>query len=270
MYALMYIGMLLEPVLGRTKFIVGYLLCGITASTISLWWHDYTVSAGASGAIFGLYGIFLALLSTNLIEKNVRSSFLSSISIFVIYNLTIGMKAGIDNAAHIGGLAGGVFTGYCFYFPLRRPESKSLDQAVVICCAIIIIMFSTLMCFTSKNDIGIYTQQMEQFRTNEEAAMEIYRLHDSVSKKTVLKTINKGIGIWYDNIALLRKSASLNLPDHLILQIRLLGRYCSYRVNCYRLMYRSIEEENPEKYSERIESYNQQIEQVLSEINSNP
>ncbi|MBP9792361.1 MAG: rhomboid family intramembrane serine protease, partial [Flavobacterium sp.] len=60
LYALMYIGVLLEPHLGKLKFISAYLLAGLLASVTSLWWHDFTVSAGASGAIFGMYGVFLA------------------------------------------------------------------------------------------------------------------------------------------------------------------------------------------------------------------
>ena len=51
MYALLYIGVLLEPYLGKLRFTAAYLLTGIVASTTSLWWHDFTVSAGASGAI---------------------------------------------------------------------------------------------------------------------------------------------------------------------------------------------------------------------------
>lgn len=46
MYALLYIGILLEPHLGRTRFISAYLLTGITASLASLWWNDLTISAG--------------------------------------------------------------------------------------------------------------------------------------------------------------------------------------------------------------------------------
>jgi len=82
MYALFYIGLLLEPHLGKARFLVAYLISGITASVISLWWHEFTVSAGASGAIFGLYGVFLALLTTNLLDKSARKALLTSIAVF--------------------------------------------------------------------------------------------------------------------------------------------------------------------------------------------
>ncbi|MGO8154818.1 rhomboid family intramembrane serine protease, partial [Rhizobium leguminosarum] len=61
-YALLFVGIFLEPVLGRNKFAIVYLITGILASCASIWWHPATVSVGASGAIFGMYGTFLALL----------------------------------------------------------------------------------------------------------------------------------------------------------------------------------------------------------------
>ncbi|WP_315814125.1 rhomboid family intramembrane serine protease [Paraflavitalea speifideaquila] len=70
MYALTYIGVALEPFLGPARLLTAYLLTGIASSTTSLWWHDLSVSAGASGAIFGLYGVFFAMLTTSLIEKH--------------------------------------------------------------------------------------------------------------------------------------------------------------------------------------------------------
>lgn len=120
MYALVYIGLQLEPLLGKRKFLLAYFITGLLASTVSIYWHDRTISAGASGAIFGMYGVFLALLLTNLLEHHTRKSLLSSILIFVIYNLVNGLQAGIDNAAHIGGLLSGIVVGMVLIPGLKR------------------------------------------------------------------------------------------------------------------------------------------------------
>ncbi|MBI3240404.1 MAG: rhomboid family intramembrane serine protease, partial [Flavobacteriia bacterium] len=81
MYALIYIGMLLEPILGKLRFLSAYLFTGIMASLASLWWHDLTISAGASGAIFGMFGVFLALLTTTIVDKSIRKSLLNNIAV---------------------------------------------------------------------------------------------------------------------------------------------------------------------------------------------
>ncbi len=105
MYSLLYIGILLEPRVGSWRFGLAYFITGFLASVSSLYWHPMTISAGASGAIFGTYGVFLAMLTTNLIEKNLRKALLTSIAIFVGYNLLNGFeRRKFDNAAHLGGI----------------------------------------------------------------------------------------------------------------------------------------------------------------------
>ena len=133
MYALFIIGVYLEPMLGKAKFIVAYLSTGVFASLASIWWHSEPVpSAGASGAIFGMYGVFLALLSTKLIPSQVRNKLLQSIGIFIAYNLIYGMKSGVDNAAHIGGLLSGVVIGFLYYLTMKKENTDQKKPAVVL------------------------------------------------------------------------------------------------------------------------------------------
>lgn len=120
MYAFLLIGAQLEPRLGSLRFLSAYLITGIFASLTSIALHSYTISAGASGAIFGMYGLFLALLTTSLVEKRNRKQLLASILFFVVYNLLNGLKPGIDNAAHLGGLVSGLVIGYLFVPRLKK------------------------------------------------------------------------------------------------------------------------------------------------------
>jgi len=62
MVALWNIGSFMERVLGPVGFVVLYLLAGLLGSVASVVWNPFVVSAGASGAIFGLYGGLLAFL----------------------------------------------------------------------------------------------------------------------------------------------------------------------------------------------------------------
>ncbi len=132
MYCLYTIGVYLEPMLGKIKYTAAYLCTGILASIVSLWWHTAPAnSAGASGAVFGMYGLFLALLTTDLIPKSVRASLLQSIGIFIVFNLIYGMKGGVDNSAHVGGLVSGFAIGYLYVLSIRK-ERKGLKAAWVL------------------------------------------------------------------------------------------------------------------------------------------
>jgi rhomboid protease GluP len=144
MYCLYIVGVYLEPMLGKVKYIAAYLCTGVLASLVSLWWHKEGVnSAGASGAIFGLYGLFLALLTTSLIPQKVRDAQLKSIGIFVVYNLVYGMKGGVDNAAHIGGLISGFVIGYLYVITIKK-ERQNLKANWVLPLIVIITIVVTV------------------------------------------------------------------------------------------------------------------------------
>ena len=147
MYAFMYVGLLLEDLIGSRRMFMSYLLTGLCSAVFSLYMHGETISAGASGAIFGLYGIFLAFLFFHRIAKEQRKTLLTSILIFVGYNLVYGMKAGIDNAAHIGGLLSGFLLGiiYVCSYKFEKADAQRtvsiLGELGIFC----IFLFSFLM-----------------------------------------------------------------------------------------------------------------------------
>lgn len=120
MIVLANIGIFLEPVLGRWSYAIVYLLTGLLASLTSLMFNVGAVSVGASGAIFGLYGFFLALLTTKLFKPEFRNAFLRNTLGFIAINVAIGFMIGpIDNAAHLGGLLSGFVLGY-LWLPLVK------------------------------------------------------------------------------------------------------------------------------------------------------
>ncbi len=114
MVVLWNVGGFMEQLLGSTGFLVLYLLAGLLGSVASVAWNPFVVSAGASGAIFGLYGGLLAFLVRH--RDVQRQDFLAALRTntlaFLGYNLVFGfIQQGIDMAAHLGGLAGGFVCG---------------------------------------------------------------------------------------------------------------------------------------------------------------
>lgn len=269
MYALLYIGVLLEPLLGKVRFVSAYLLTGVTASLASLWWHELTISAGASGAIFGMYGVFLSLLTTNLIEKNARKALLTSITVFVGYNLVYGMKGGIDNAAHIGGLLGGVIIGYAFIPSLRKADNAQLRYLTIGISFAIVFALSLVALNKIPNDIGIYDTKMKDFVAMESMALEVYELPPNTTNEEFLSEIkDRGIYYWNKNIDLLNSFEKLELPLVIRTRNRLLKEYCELRIKNYEFMYQSVSDKTDgnELYQQKLNDFNQQIEAKIKEI----
>jgi rhomboid protease GluP len=117
LYGLLFAGLFLSVIVPNWRLIVCYLLCGLGGSIASVWMHPNTMSVGASGAIFGLFGMLLTLvLLGDARLAVVRSVVLVNAGIFVGLNLLIGAASvGIDNAAHVGGLVTGVVLGLGFF-----------------------------------------------------------------------------------------------------------------------------------------------------------
>jgi rhomboid protease GluP len=119
--SLLFLGRLLEPILGYGKFLLVYLTTGILAGLASFWFNDHVISAGASGAIFGLFGIFITLLLSNIFPPRLRNYWLKSIGGILVLNLAMGLFLPIDNAAHIGGLISGILAGF-FILPTIKKQ----------------------------------------------------------------------------------------------------------------------------------------------------
>lgn len=118
MIVLFVVGEYLERALGHTKYLVFYLLAGIGSTVISYFWHlhtgDFVVSAGASGAIFGVVGGLLWAVFRNRGQLEGLSS--RQILIAAVLSVYLGMMdTGVDNAAHIGGLLCGFVLAMLFY-----------------------------------------------------------------------------------------------------------------------------------------------------------
>lgn len=107
----LFLGRLLEDFVGRRIFLLVYLLSGIAGSLASFIFNKEVFSAGASGAVFGLLGLFIAILLANVMQAELRKHWLKQIGIILGLNLMIGLVAPVDNAAHLGGLAAGALLG---------------------------------------------------------------------------------------------------------------------------------------------------------------
>jgi rhomboid protease GluP len=115
LYGLLFAGMMLERIEGPRMTAAVYFVTGVIASGASLLMHPHEASAGASGAIFGLWGFMLiALIMANFGRRGT----LMPAAYFATYiglNLAVGAKTiGVDDVAHLVGLVVGLVLGAVF------------------------------------------------------------------------------------------------------------------------------------------------------------
>jgi rhomboid protease GluP len=134
-FVLWRVGAITERLFGHVAVVVLYVLSALGGSLASLWWQPVTVSVGASGAVFGLFGGILGflLLRRASIPQTAMSRLANYAASFVVANLVYGVTenvgtvlsapAGaaasfIDVAAHVGGFAAGLVAGTALALPL--------------------------------------------------------------------------------------------------------------------------------------------------------
>ena len=146
MLALIQLGKIIEQFIGSFRFAFVYFMCGIAGGVASNWWYYQewsAVSVGASGAIFGLLGFFLALVTTDRVRKEFRIPLLKSIGTSLLLNLAISAFANFNNAAHIGGLLTGIATGYLMWILDKYVQraTKILFPALLIVVTFVLFVF---------------------------------------------------------------------------------------------------------------------------------
>jgi rhomboid protease GluP len=126
MFSLWLLGLMLEQRVGAWRLLAVYLASGLAASLATLWYHTSGInSTGASGAIFGLYGLMLVLLLSKkmVLDKSDRRAMLGLVIYLVLSNLISGLTGNVDNIAHIGGLLMGLFVaGPLAVFSIKKEE----------------------------------------------------------------------------------------------------------------------------------------------------
>ena len=122
MITLIIAGTFLEQKAGTTRYLFVYILSGIAGNIVSMYWHDSGVTVGASGAIFGMYGMFISFALTKMFGNKSQLILVYGGLCYIGINVLVGLAPGIDNEAHIGGMICGFLLG----FPVARLAKKEM------------------------------------------------------------------------------------------------------------------------------------------------
>lgn len=143
MYSIYIIGREVENLFGKIKYIIIFILSGIFGSIMSLAFTHNTISAGASGAIFGLLGalLYFGMHYRTYLGEAIKRSIIP----IIVVNLIIGFFAeGIDLAAHIGGLVGGILLAMMVGVP-DKSKTKDIINGTIL--TIIYLIFISYLAF---------------------------------------------------------------------------------------------------------------------------
>jgi rhomboid protease GluP len=145
MIAFAYAGRTVERMYGNVGFLVLYIVSGLGGGILAMYLDPMQIHAGASGAIFGVYGALLAMLlrERDTIPPQILAKLKRFVLVFISYNLIYSFNPRISMAAHIGGLITGFVCGLIAAQPLdgnvgneRTSRNMLLIVAGVVLCAI--------------------------------------------------------------------------------------------------------------------------------------
>jgi membrane associated rhomboid family serine protease len=138
MLGLFFGGRILELVIGRWRFLLLYLTAGIAGSAGALYVTPNSITVGASGAIFGVFGALLVLERNGTIRTG--GQILMLIVINLLFTFTV---SGISIGGHIGGLIAGIIVMVA-YLRFRGSVQLSIAAAAVVTVAAVVFAYAVI------------------------------------------------------------------------------------------------------------------------------
>lgn len=186
MFALLQIGTLSERLIGPTRYTIIYLICGVFGALAMITFGGDAVGVGASGAIFGIFGLTYFLLKSPKIKGDRRQiqSLSKQLGFFIVLNIVIGLSSqGISNAAHMGGLVTGAILCYIYLFNYPQKLGKIAGNLIAI-------SLSTLIYFGWTNNLEKEKSVVsESVQMNEEDCLYSFTLEGYYQTEIVDKQI---------------------------------------------------------------------------------
>ncbi|MES2651535.1 MAG: rhomboid family intramembrane serine protease [Bacteroidota bacterium] len=258
MYALAYIGLMVEYKLGFKKYVSTYIISGVCGGLVSLMFHDSGFMTGASGAIMGLFGAFLALLLGKAFERNAAKALLTS-TLAVLSIMLIGgaLKKNVDNAAHLGGLISGFISSYLLYN--GKFLSSKLRYAIVI--SLVLVFAVVVLKYTPKIQTKEFAALEKKYKQNWAKYTAVYKIpHDLPTGRKLTIVQEKGIDVWKENDLLVKQMLALKLTKQQRFKAEFHAKVVEIQSKIVVLFYKECAEST--KY------YRREIRELTRELNA--
>lgn len=262
MWVLATAGPLVERMVGNIGFVLLYLVAGLGGSLASLWWNPMLVSAGASGAIFGIYGALLGLLlrAHGSIPAQALTRLRSSGLGFLGYNLIFGMmQRNIDSAAHVGGLAAGFLCGLVLSQPFT-PEARfgrPLRNLLVGVLGAILVGCGMVAVRGAHADVAKVQSELERFEAMETKTFDAYNAAVDKAQRQQLTDAAFADLLERDLIPQWREererlSGPKQIPDSLRFHVDMVVEYMRLRQENWEILAQALREGSKAKMTEAM------------------
>ncbi len=192
------LGIMLERLVGHFAFAAVYLAAGVFASVVSLFAFPLEVSVGASGAIFGVYGLLMASIVWGLIERSpltIRLAALKPLApaagVFMLYAVATSRW----NGAELAGLAPGLVCGLVLARGMseRKPPARRIAIAVAVSLGIAAVLALPLrrMCDARPEIASVFAIE-ERTVLAYQAAVKQFKL-GAINAETLARLIERTI-----------------------------------------------------------------------------
>lgn len=259
MYGIMILGLYLEPMLGKWRFLAVYLFAALGASIGTVYWSDLNSSVGASGALFGLIGFILVLLFHRFIEQHERRSLLISIGIYVLISFSsLFYSQRVDHACHIGGMLTGMLMAQLLYPSLKRPGDRvTAKRTTALAAGVTVTLLLTIFLLLPR-DVNTYFSKLERMEYNYALAQGAYNVRSEEARMKWLRHF----GIYYmdENLRIMDEVDKLSLSRDSREKNKMLRKMYRLQKNVFAYSYRSLREGH--------NKYDRQILDALQELNA--
>lgn len=269
MYALAYIGLMVENKLGWKKYFAVYILSGICGGLLSIIFHEINYSIGASGAILGLFGAFLALLLNNLFEKNASRAMLVSTLLVCALMLLNGLRGNTDNWAHVGGITSGFLI--CFVLITDKIGQVVIKPQLRFATAItVVIVFSaTVLIFTPNYEPKKFFALEKAFKKNSEDYAGVYSISTRLPIEERLRRVDDyGVKVWERNKQIVKQMNALKLNEEHSLIRSYYEKITNKTLAFTKLLYLEAADDVPQ-YRVKLDTTMAQINRLKEEANNN-
>ncbi|WP_026903908.1 rhomboid family intramembrane serine protease [Pedobacter glucosidilyticus] len=260
MIFLAYIGSIIEGRVGKWNFLGLYLMTGICASITSIGFRYEEMGVGASGAIMGMFGVFLAYLSTNFFDTKARTAFLISTVLISIITLWPSGE-GIDHAAHFGGFISGYIFGIFSYWAYTKAERTKRYFIRTVSYILILLAVSSWVFFMPKYDLEAFRKSKDKMMVDLNLISSYFYAsdYDTLTKaERIVLLETKMIPVIRKNEIVLKELKNTPLPSEEEKDAKQFFKYYGNKLKIYELLYKEYKTDHP--------AYRTKMQQLTDEI----